>query len=68
MPAFLRLREQFDEVVDAEDGDGGLGGKLEAFGLDHGGFVHTGLLVVSGFAVHQVQTDPTEQKGSRSNI
>lgn len=62
MPALLRLWEQFDEVIDAEDGDGSLGGKLEALCLNHGWFVHTSLTVISGFAIHQIQTNPTGQQ------
>lgn len=62
LPALLRLREQFDEVVDTKDGDGSLCGKLEALCFNHGGFVHASLTVVSGLAVHQVQTNPTRQK------
>lgn len=68
MPAFFRLWEQFDEVIDAEDGDGSLCGKLEAFRFDHGGFVDTSLPVVSGFAVEQIQTDPARQKWLNQNI
>lgn len=61
MPALLRLWEQFDKVIDAEDCDGSFSGKLEALCLNHRGFVHTGLTVISGFAIHQVQTNPKRQ-------
>lgn len=57
-PALLLLGEELDEVVDAEDGDGGFGGELEALGLDQGRLVDAGLAVVSGLPVQQVQTDP----------
>lgn len=67
LPALLRLREQFDEVVDTEDGDGGLCGKLEALCFDHSGLVHASLTVVSGLAVHQVQTNPTRQSRKHLN-
>lgn len=62
LPALLLLGEQFNEVVDAEDGDGGLGGELEALCFDHGGLVHASLTVISGLAVHQVQTNPVRHK------
>lgn len=58
LAALLGLGEELDEVVDAQDGDGRLRGELQAFGLHHGGLVHARLLVVSGLAVQQVQTDP----------
>lgn len=60
-PALL-LWEGLDEVVDAEDGDGGLRGHLQALGFDHGGLVHAGLAVVSGLAVDEVQANPGTQK------
>lgn len=62
LPAFLRLGVQFDEIVNTEDGDGGLCGELEALCFNHGGFVYTSLAVVSGLAVYQVQTNPTKTK------
>lgn len=58
MAALLLLWEQFDEVIDAKDGDGGLCGKFEALSLDHSRLVHTSLAVVSGLAIHKVQTNP----------
>lgn len=60
--ALLRLREQLDHVVDTQDGDGRLSGKLETLCLHHGGLVHASLAVVSGLAVDQVQTDPVRRK------
>lgn len=62
LPTLLWLWEKFDEVVNAEDGDGSFGGEFEALCLDHGRLVHTSLAVVSGLAVHQVQTNPTRYK------
>lgn len=56
--AFLLFREELDEVVDAEDGDGCFSGELQTFGFDHGGLVDAGLLVVPGLSINQVQTDP----------
>lgn len=67
LPALLRLWVQFDEVVDTEDGDRSLGGKLEALCLNHGGLVDASLTVVSGLAVDQVQTNPTRQNNKWSN-
>lgn len=61
MPALFRLWEQFDKVIDAEDCDGSFGGELEALCLNHRGFIDTGLTVISGFAIHQVQTNPKGQ-------
>lgn len=58
LAALLLLWEQFDEVIDAKDGDGGLCGKFEALSLDHSRLVHTSLAVVSGLAIHKVQTNP----------
>lgn len=58
LAVLLLLGEQFDEVVDTEDGDGGLCGKLQTLCFDRDGLVHAGLTVVSWFAVHQVQTNP----------
>lgn len=62
LPALLRLWEQFDEIINTEDGDGGLGGELQTLCLDHGGLVHAGLTVVSGLTIHQIQTNPMGQK------
>lgn len=64
-PALLLLWERFDEVVNTEDGDSGLCGHLEALCFDHGGLIDTGLTVVSGLAVDQIQTDPTAQHKKR---
>lgn len=65
-PTLLLVREELDEVVDAEDGDGGLGGELQALGLHHGGLVHARLLVISRLPVDQVQTDPVTAQETRS--
>lgn len=54
----LLLWEQFDEVIDTENGDGCLCGKLQALCFDCDGLIHACLTVVSRFAVHQVQTNP----------
>lgn len=61
LAALLRLWKQFDEVVDTEDGDGGLGGKFKALRFDHGGLVHASLTVISRLAIQQVQTNPVRQ-------
>lgn len=58
LAALLLLGEQLDEVVDTEDGDGGLRGKLQTLCFDRDGLVHAGLTVVSWFAVYQVQANP----------
>lgn len=57
-PALFRLREEFDEVVDAQDGNGRFGGEFQTLGFDHRGLVHTRLLVIPRLSVHQVQADP----------
>lgn len=67
-PALLLLWERFDEVVDTEDGDSGLCGHLEALCFDHGGLIDTGLTVVSGLAVDQIQTNPRAQKKDSKTV
>lgn len=52
----LWLRLQPDQVVDAQDGDGRLRGKLNDLGLAEGGLQHTRGNVVPDAACRQVQT------------
>ena len=46
---------ELDDVVNAQNGRGGLGGKLEALDLAHGGLEHAGLDVVANDALVQVE-------------
>lgn len=57
-PTLFLVREELDEVVDSKDGDGCLCGELQTLGFDHGGFIHSRLLVVSRLSIYQVQPDP----------
>lgn len=67
-PALLLLWERLDQVVDTEDGDSGLCGHLKALCFDHGGLIDTGLTVVSGLAVDQIQTNPRAQKKDSETV
>ena len=48
------LWSQFDHVINPEDGDGRLCGKLEAFQLADGWLKNTGLLAISDGPLDQV--------------
>ena len=52
------LGDELDHVVDAQNGDGRLRGKLQRLHLGHGRLEHTGLPVVTHDAGHQVQAEP----------
>lgn len=57
---FLLLGSNLDEVVDAEDCDGCLSGKLETLDLAHGWLQDPGRLVVSHCLSKQIQPHPTQ--------
>ena len=63
LAALLLLRLQPDEVVDAQDGDGRLGGKLQDFELGDRRLQHPRLDVVADAAGQQVQ--PALQAAAR---
>ena len=50
---------QFDHVINAQDSDGSLSGKLETLNLAHSWLQHSRLLVVTDSTIDQVQTHPT---------
>ena len=59
VPSFLfLLRGHLDEVVDPQDGNGGLRGKLEALDLAYGWLQHPCLYVIPHDPVLQVQSHP----------
>ena len=58
--ALLGLRREFDHVVDSEDGDGGLGGELEALHFGNGGLQDAGLFVITHDAFEEIQAHPLE--------
>ena len=59
----LLLGVELDHVVDAEDGDGGLGGEAEALDLGDGGLEDAGVEVVADFARGEVETRELEGLG-----
>ena len=56
----LFVGNEFDEVVDPEDRNGGFGGELETLHLGDGWLQNTGLLIVADGALEQIQTDPLQ--------
>ena len=52
------LGVELDEVINTQDGDGGLGGELETFDLADGGFKNATSFVVSYHSLDQVKTNP----------
>lgn len=52
------LGVQLDEVIDTQDGDGGLSGELETFDLADGGFKDAASFVVSYHSLDQIKTNP----------
>ena len=54
------LRVQLDEVVDAENGDGSLGGELQTLDLGDCRLENAGLAVVADDAVGQVEAEVLE--------
>merc|ERR1719333_1886817 len=61
--AFLRrlfVGDQFDEIVDPQDSNGGFGGELEAFDLADGGFEDSGFEIVSDDALDEIESDPPQ--------
>ena len=59
----LLRRCQFDHVVDTQDGDGGLRGKLQTLDLAYAGLENTGRLVVPNDALDQVKSAPARDRG-----
>merc|ERR1719333_154440 len=63
--AFLRrlfVGDQFDEIVDPQDSNGGFGGEFEAFDLADGGFEDAGFEIVSDDAVDEIEADPFQRR------
>lgn len=53
---------EFDQIVNAEDGDGGFGGELEALHLAHQRLQHARILVVPNLSIFQIQSGPEVKK------
>ena len=66
--SFLLLGSYLDHVVDPEDGDGRLRGKLEALDLAHGRLKDARLLVVPDNTVDEIQTIPRERSAPTINV
>lgn len=56
------LVHKLDHVIDSQNGDGSLSGKLEGLDFGHCGLQYSCLLVVSYCALIQVQANPTHTK------
>ena len=58
--SFFGRRSQCDHVVDAKNGDGGLGGEFETLDLGDGRLQNSRLLVVADDALEEIQADPLQ--------
>ena len=56
--ASLLLGRQLDHVVDSQNGDGRLGGELQALDLGHGRLEYASGAIVANLSLHQVETVP----------
>lgn len=56
------LVHKLDHVINSQNGDGSLGGKLEGLDFGHCGLQYSCLFVVSYCALIQVQANPTQIK------